>query len=113
MTAGEYLGQAKTLQREIDTLRTFLEHARGTQTRDKVASEIGRLEALQYEIYEKIQAVPDPHYRDILIDHYMSGLTNESIAERTSYSVSQIKRHKKVAVKMFAEIHNFVKDDPK
>lgn len=142
MTASEYLAQARELSFEIEAkkreLATVKQNAQSLQSPtigEKVMStpmnstnnqsdkavdlenvikkEITKLIDLQAEIHARINRLADHKYITILTDFFVNCLTVEKIAENMNYSTSQIKRCKNKAVKEFAELYGFVKDEPK
>lgn len=112
MTASEYLDRLKTMDVELTVKRQACENASG-EFQEKLKEDILKLESVRSAIYTMIEELPDHYYRIILIDYYINGMTIEEIAERLNYSTSQVKRKRKKAVKIFAELNNFMKDDTK
>lgn len=78
-----------------------------------VKKEIAKLIDLQAELHARINKLENSKHRTILTEFYINCLTLEEVAEEMNYSVSQIKRNKNKAVKEFAELYGFVKNEPK
>lgn len=112
MTASEYLDRLKTMDDELKVKRQACENASG-KFQEKIKEDILKLESIQSSIYTMIEKLPDNYHRIILIDYYINKMKIEEIAERLHYSTSQVKRKRKKAVKIFAELNNFMKDDTK
>lgn len=131
MTAKEYLSQYKHLDAEIklkEEQKKRLEELaesissvidpRGTGISDKVGwtaaklvdieneirAMIDRLIALKSEIEKSIGAVEDIKLRRILTLRYINGHTFEQIAEEMDYSLRQVLRKHKAALKKFENV---------
>ena len=142
MTASEYLRRARTLNLEIGAKQRELiglkmnaqclhspllsERVQSThqntsnKASDKVIDldriireEISELVNIKAEIHAKINGLENRIYVSVLTDYYISCMTIEKIAEEENYSVSQVKRYRKEALKDFAFRYGFCKDEPK
>lgn len=142
MTAKEYLERARTLdfeikskQRELTGIKINAQSLHSPFFGDKVMSshgnnanrasdkavdlendikeELSKLIDIKAEIHAKINGLANGLYVAVLTSYYIDCITLEELAEETNYSLSQIKRYRKKAVREFADLYGFVKDEPK
>lgn len=138
MTAKEYLSQYRTLDAEINSkleqaaqLRALAAKvspstgfgssggisdrvgktvAKIVDLENEISKDVDRLVDLKTEIHRTIKLMPDPLFRTVLDRKFILRNSLETIAEKTGYSVPQIKRiYKKAKVEFEKMIPNDTK----
>lgn len=142
MTAAEYLGRARTLDLEIGAkqrelmgikmnaqslhspllgekvLSTPKNEAnkaidKAVDLDDRIKEELAELIDIKAELHARVNNLTNRRYVTVLTDYYINCMTIEEVAEAENYSTSQVKRLRCAAVKEFAEVYGFIKDEPK
>ncbi len=117
LAAAQYLHQlpelrTKILAREEEYHQLFWAEA-GTPLLAEQSGELRRLKALYAhllrEVTETLALLPPREYETLHLA-YVSGLTEEAIAEKTHYSTRQVQRIKRRGLELVQEILDAVRD---
>lgn len=111
-----WLARARSIDREIETLRRIGEKTRATAAEltqepdalqdfeDQLAGLIDRLLTVKAAILNAISFLPSTKERDVLACYFVEGLTLEAASKRMFYSYKQTKRIKTAAMQHLVEL---------